>query len=158
MSIVPSEVQGTQPNVPKGPEVTRVGNLTRDPELHQGPKQPWANTSLAVQAPAIPGDWKGEKQTTYYDIVAFGELAVNLVASCRKGDRMVVVGRPEVRSYSRPDGTEGNAKRILATAIGPDLHWAVAVPHKAKPATSPTPTPEPSGNVPLANFDNDEPF
>jgi single-stranded DNA-binding protein len=158
MSNILPQVQGAQQSAPKDEEVTRVGNLTRDPELHQGPSQPWAATSLAVTTPVIPNDWGGEKQTTYYDIVVFGDMAMNFAASCHKGDRVIVVGRPEVRTYSRSDGTEGKAKRIVASAIGPDLRWAVAVPHKVRPTASPTPAPEPSGNVPLAEEDDDEPF
>jgi single-stranded DNA-binding protein len=158
MPRVSPKIQEARQHAPKDEEVTRIGNLTRDPELHQGPSQPWAATSLAVTTPVIPNEWGGEKQTTYYDIVVFGDMAVNFAASCRKGDRVIVVGRPEVRTYSRSDGTEGKAKRILASAIGPDLRWAEAVPHKVKPTASPIPAPEPSGNVPLAEAGDDEPF
>jgi single stranded DNA-binding protein len=158
MTNISPQVQGAHQSARKDEEVTRVGNLTRDPELHQGPSQPWAATSLAVTTPVIPNEWGGEKQTTYYDIVVFGDMAINFAASCRKGDRVIVVGRPEVRTYSRSDGSEGKAKRIIANAIGPDLRWAEAVPHKVKPTSAATPAPEPSGNVPLAQVDDDEPF
>jgi single-strand DNA-binding protein len=112
----------------KDPIVTKVGNLTADPELRFGETShnPYARMRLAVSTPRIPRDWAGERETTYYDVTAFGSLAEHAAKSLRKGMRLIATGRGEVRTWTGNDGTEHKSKGIVADAIGPDLRWATA--------------------------------
>ena len=48
--------------------------------------------------PMVPGDWGGERETDFYDVTAFGSLAVNAAQCLAKGTRVVVTGREEVRT------------------------------------------------------------
>ena len=89
--------------------------------------QPFTRLRLAVSSPVTPGDWAGERRTDYYDSTAFGSLAENIVDSLRKGDRVVVSGRPEVRTWTGDDGVEHKEKGIVAESVGADLRWATAV-------------------------------
>ena len=56
---------------------------------------------------------------------------------------MLVTGRPELDHYEAEDGTEHERKRIVATALGPDLRWATvevrraASPKRTEPAVVP---------------------
>ena len=117
----------------KGPAVSKIGNLTVDPELRFGESthKPYARMRLAVSTPVEPGNWSGGRTTTYYDVTAFGSLAENAAESLTKGARVVVTGRGEVRTWTGDDGTEHKEKGILADAIGPDLRWATAQVTKA---------------------------
>jgi single-strand DNA-binding protein len=111
----------------RGPVVTKIGNLTADPELRFSEKgTPYCRMRLAVSTPVKPGDWAGERKTSYYDVTAFGTLAENATDSLGKGDRVLVTGRGEVRSWTGDDGTDHSEKVILADGLGPDLRWATA--------------------------------
>jgi single-strand DNA-binding protein len=107
--------------------VTKVGNLTSDPELRFSEKgTPYCRMRLAVSSPVKPGDWGGETKTAFYDLTAFGSLAENSAESLTKGMRVLVTGRAEVRTWAGDDGAEHKEKGILADALGPDLRWATA--------------------------------
>lgn len=113
-------------------EVARIGNLTKDFELSFSDKgTPYAQGGLAVDTPKTPGDWAGERQTTFIDLVVFRSLAENAAACLKKGMRVVVVGDAEVESWTGDDGKARSSKRILVTGIGPDLRWATAIVNKA---------------------------
>jgi single-strand DNA-binding protein len=81
---------------------------------------------IAVSTPKVEGDWSGERETSFYHVTAFGSLAENVANCLRKGTRVVVTGRGEVRNWTGDDGTEYESEGILADAIGPDLRWATA--------------------------------
>ena len=110
-----------------GPVVTKVGNLCADPELRFSEKgSPYCRLRLAISTPVTPGDWKGERTTTFYGVTAFGSLAENAAESLQKGDRIVVTGPGEIRTWTDDAGVEHKEKVILADALGPDLRWADA--------------------------------
>jgi len=127
---VPTKEKETNQTTPeKTPTTTKVGNLTRDPELRFGNEKgtPFVNLGLAVNTPKVPGEWSGEQRTTFYDVVCFGTLAEHAAESLAKGDRVVVAGRPEREQYTDGDGVARERRRVVATAIGPDLRFATAV-------------------------------
>ena len=112
--------------------MTKVGNLTSDPELRFSEKGiTYCRMRLAVSIPVKPGDWAGETKTAFYDLTAFGSLAENSAESLAKGMRVFVTGKGEVRTWTGDDGTEHKEKGILADALGPDLRWATASVTKA---------------------------
>lgn len=122
-----NEVQDEAREKTAGPIVTKVGNLTADPELRFGEKgNPYCRMRLAVSTPVKPRDWAGETKTAFYDVTGFGSLAENAAESLTKGMRVVVTGRGEVRTWKGDDGAEHTEKGILADALGPDLRWATA--------------------------------
>ena len=106
--------------------VTLVGNLTRDPELRftQGGR-PLASFSLAVNRRYQQnGEW--QEQTSFFNIVAWGQLGENAAASLTKGARVMVAGRLEQRSYETQDGEKRSVVEVNADEIGPSLRWATA--------------------------------
>ena len=74
--------------------VTKVGNLTKDPELRFGAEKgtPFTSFGLAVNTPKVPGEWSGDQRTDFYDVVCFGTLAEHAAESLSKGARMLVTG------------------------------------------------------------------
>ena len=106
--------------------VTLIGNLTRDPELRftQGGR-PLASFSLAVNRRYQQnGEW--QEQTSFFNIVAWGQLGENAAASLTKGARVMVAGRLEQRSYETQDGEKRSVVEVNADEIGPSLRWATA--------------------------------
>jgi single-strand DNA-binding protein len=112
----------------KGPVVTKTGNLTSDPELRfaESTGKAYCRMRIGVSTPVKPGDWTGERRTDFYDVTAFGTLAENAAESLEKGDRILVTGQGEVRSWTGDNGVEHKGKVIVADALGPDLRWAMA--------------------------------
>lgn len=66
------------------------------------------------------GTWV-ETGTSWYTVTAWRQLAKNVIASVRKGERVIVVGDLRIRSYERQDGTSGIAADLDARALGHDL-------------------------------------
>jgi len=123
----------------KGP-VWKTGNLTRDPELRFGASgKAYARTAVAVETPKTPGDWAGEREVTFYEVVCFGTLAENVAQSLTKGMRVVVAGRAELEHWTDGNGEKRTAKHIIADGFGPDLRWVtceVIRPERTSPATA----------------------
>ena len=115
---------------PKG-RVTRVGNVTRDPELRFGASgTPYAKFGLAVERPKVAGDWAGERTVEFYEVTAFKSLAENIAQSLRKGDRALVEGDASLETYVGKDGAEHEQKSILANAVGAELRFVTVEIHK----------------------------
>ena len=105
--------------------VTKIGNLTRDPELRFGANgTAFTRAGLAVSRPKKPGDWKGEQVTEFYELTCFGEVAEHAAECLAKGMRVVVVGRAEKELWQDDTGAERTTKRIVARELSPSLRWA----------------------------------
>lgn len=116
---------------------SKVGNITRDWELRFSPTgTPWATTGLAVNVPKTPGDYKGEMDVNFYELVCFNSLAENVVATLTKGTRVVVSGNAEVDNWIDDEGNARETKKILCDGAGPDLRFATAVVTKSAPSSA----------------------
>ena len=106
--------------------VTLVGNLTRDPELRfTTGGRGVASFGLAVSRRYQQnGEW--QEQTSYFNIVAWGQMGENAAATLTKGTRVVVTGRLEQREYTTREGDKRTAIEINADEIGPSLRYATA--------------------------------
>lgn len=111
-----------------GNTVELVGNLTRDPELRFTPSgAPVANFGLAVNRRwqnRQTNEW--EEQTSFFDIVAWRDLAENISESLTRGMRVMVVGRLEQRSWETQEGEKRSKVEVVADEVGPSLRWATA--------------------------------
>jgi single-strand DNA-binding protein len=118
--------------------VTKVGNVTRDPELRAGESgKDYCRFGLAVDTPKEPGNWKGPRETIFYEVTCFDSLARNVNDTLRKGMRAIVWGAPELREWTDKEGQARTTKRINARSCGPELMWATAsVQRTEKPASS----------------------
>lgn len=59
----------------------------------------------------------GEATTTWVDVTCFDEAAIEACERLDRGERVVVTGRLELEKFSRKDGTEGQALRVLADEV-----------------------------------------
>ena len=67
-----------------------------------------------------------DAETNWFTVAAFRDLAVNVVGSVVKGQRVVVVGRLRVRDWESGDRS-GTTVEVEAETIGHDLRWGEAV-------------------------------
>ncbi len=106
--------------------ITVVGNLTRDPELRfTQTGRGVANFGIAVNRRyQVNGEW--QEQTSFFNVVAWSTLGENAAASLNKGDRIIVFGRLEQRSWETSDGEKRSAVEVIADEIGPSVRWATA--------------------------------
>ena len=106
--------------------ITLVGNLTRDPELRftTGGKGV-ASFSIAVgRRYQVNGEW--QEQTSYFNVVSWGQMGENAAATLTKGMRVIVSGRLEQSEYQTREGEKRTKFEINADEIGPSLRWATA--------------------------------
>jgi single-strand DNA-binding protein len=108
--------------------VTVVGNITRDPELRYTPTgQATCNFGLAVNRVWTDRNTNERKEAvSFFNVVAWREMAENAGESLTKGSRVIVTGRLEQRSWETPDGEKRSVVEIVADEIGPSLRWATA--------------------------------
>ena len=108
-----------------------IGNLTKDPEIRftQG-GMPVCSGSIAVnQRKQNKTTQEWEDDTSFFNFVAFGQLAENISDSCTKGARVILCGRFKQRTYTvNVDGVEQNrsAFDFIVDDAGPALKWATA--------------------------------
>jgi single-strand DNA-binding protein len=79
----------------------------------------------------------------WYRVSAFRQLALNVLTSIGKGDRVIVTGRLRIRDWEA-SGRSGTNIDLNADAIGHDLCWGrtsySAVPSRAATTTPDAPT------------------
>ena len=148
--------------------VTLVGNLTRDPEIRfTQTGRPKASFGLAVSRRyQVNGEW--QEQTSFINVVAWGQLGENAAASLSKGARIMVAGRLEQRSYETDAGEKRSVVEVNADEIGPSLRWATAQVERTDRRGGEGGAPAASGsggsdrpvrpvpNEPSASYGNDE--
>lgn len=106
--------------------VTLIGNLTRDPELrYTTGGRGVASFGLAVNRRYQQnGEW--QEQTSFFNVVCWGDLGENVAATLTKGSRTIVTGRLEQRSWDTQDGEKRTVVEVIADECGPSLRWAQA--------------------------------
>ncbi len=141
--------------------VSMVGNLTRTPGLRFTPNgAAVANFGLAVNR-----RWKNqqtdewEEQTSFIDVTCWRELAENVSESLDKGDRVVVTGRLEQRSWESNEGEKRSKVEVVADEVAPSLRWATCtIQRNERREGGQAPAPRAKA-APLPAYDpNEEPF
>jgi single-strand DNA-binding protein len=61
------------------------------------------------------------------DVVAWGALAENAATSLAKGNRVVVTGRLDQRSWETAEGDKRSKVEVSADEICPSLRWATVL-------------------------------
>jgi len=114
--------------------ITISGNITRDPEMRYTP----SGVSKVTFGVAVNRSWRNqqtqdwEEQTSFFNVVAWRQLAENVGASLSKGARVVVSGRLEQRSWETDQGDKRSIVEIVADDVAPSLRFATAEVHKVE--------------------------
>lgn len=111
-----------------GNNVDLVGNVTRDPELRFTP----SGQAVATFGLAVNRRWQNrqtqawEEATSFFDIVCWGQLGENVAESVHRGDRLIVTGRLDQRSWETQEGDKRSKIEVVADEVGPSLRYATA--------------------------------
>lgn len=98
-------------------QVTIMGNLTRTPELRVTPQdQSVVNFSLALNRSYKGTNDEWQEDTTFVDVVAWSKLAEQISGRVDKGNRVLVQGRLQSRSWEQ-DGVKKSKLEVLATDV-----------------------------------------
>src|SRR5262245_36817936 len=154
--------------------ITISGNITRDPEMRYTP----SGVSKVTFGVAVNRSWRNqqtqewEEQTSFFNVVAWRQLAENISATLTKGSRVVVSGRLEQRSWETEQGEKRSIVEIVADDVAASLRFATAEIHKVERSgpggggdgggsrRAPAPTPAAGGGGGGSDYDEygEEPF
>ncbi|HUR14504.1 MAG TPA: single-stranded DNA-binding protein [Mycobacteriales bacterium] len=102
--------------------ISLVGHLGGDPELRFTPNGvAVCDMRLATTPRRKVGDEWQDKETIWFNITCWRELAQHVAESFKKGDRVLAQGKLLQQSYERNDGTTGTKLVLDAGAIGADV-------------------------------------
>jgi single-strand DNA-binding protein len=108
-------------------QVTLVGNITDDPELRFTPSgAAVANFTVAVNRRIRQGDRWEDRLDGFFNCSCWRDMAENAAESLRKGNRVVVVGRLNQRSWDDREGNRRTAVEVQVDEVAPSLKWATA--------------------------------
>lgn len=93
-----------------------LGRLTKDPEIRStNSGKAVAQFTLAVDRPFL--NQQGQREADFIPVVVWGKAAELVGNSCKKGHRLLVEGRLQIRNFDAKDGTKHWVTEIIATNI-----------------------------------------
>jgi len=105
-------------------QITLLGNLARDPEIK------YTNEGLAITdlRVAVNRKWKDKdgnetENVEFFNITAWNKLAENCSNDLKKGDRVIVSGRLNHRSFDTKDGKKINIMNVIADVVAASLEF-----------------------------------
>ena len=109
--------------------VTLTGRLTRDPELRFSANGKPVTKFAVVTSRRVKdqqtGEWS-DTDVTFWDCVAFGQLAENCAESLEKGTAVIVTGRAAQEEWTTKDGEKRRSMKVTVDEVAPSLRWASA--------------------------------
>jgi single-strand DNA-binding protein len=106
-------------------QLTLLGNLARDPETK------YTNEGLAITdlRVAVNRRWKDKEgndmeNVEFFNITTWNKLAENCARDLKKGDRVIVSGRLNHRSFDTKDGKKINIMNIIADVVAASLEFS----------------------------------
>ena len=142
--------------------VTLAGRLTKDPDLrttHSGVSV--CSFGVAVnRSHRRDGEWV--KETDFFDVEAWGQLAENVSKSTEKGTRVMIEGELRHQVWHNKEGQKQSRIVIRANDVAASMMWAQVEVTKVAPSQRPgyNAAPHPAEQTPAmvgAGLDN-EPF
>jgi single-strand DNA-binding protein len=114
-------------------QIYLLGNLTRDPELR------YTNEGMAIteMGLAVNKRWKdanGDENSVvdFFNITVWNHLAENCAGSLKKGDRIMVGGHLNLRTWENKDGKKYNIVNITADVAALSLEFNKANNHETR--------------------------
>lgn len=105
-------------------KIILLGRLVRDPEVEYTKSEKIvAKITLAVNRAFKNSD--GQQEADFIPVIIWGKQAELIGNSCKKGHRLFVEGRLQIRSYDAKDGS----KRWVTEVIANSFEF---IEHKAK--------------------------
>jgi len=106
-------------------QITLLGNLARDPEIK------YTNEGLAITdlRLAVNRKWKDKdgnevENVEFFNVTAWNKLAENCANNLKKGDRVIISGRLNHRSFDTKDGKKVNIMNVIADVVAASLEFS----------------------------------
>lgn len=113
--------------------ITITGNATSDAELtfaQSGTALARFTVAVSKREKQPDGSW-GDGKSSFYRVTAFQQLAEHAAESVKRGDRVTVVGRLELREYEH-NGEKRLSPDVTADEVALSLRFATATATKAQ--------------------------
>ncbi|WP_431709481.1 single-stranded DNA-binding protein [Glutamicibacter uratoxydans] len=96
------------------------------------------------------GEWS-DAGTNWFSVTCFRALAENAMESLRRGDRVIIFGKLQIRQFERNDGSAGTSADLEAYGMGHDLKFGTGnftrVRHDGATAARPSTHEDATGTV-----------
>jgi single-strand DNA-binding protein len=117
--------------------ITVTGNLTADPQL-TFTASGTAKLALGIAVNYFWNDADGTRQerTSFFNCVAWKQVAEDAAAILEKGMRVVVNGRLEQRTYQDKEGKDRSVVEIVVEDIGPSVRGLASIQRKERAASN----------------------
>lgn len=135
--------------------VTLAGRLTRDPELRFSKAGKPVATFTVVTSRRVKDQQSGEwsdTDTSFWNCVAFGELADNLAESAEKGTAVIVTGHAAQEEWTSKEGEKRRGVKVTAEDVAVSIRW-----HSAKVQAAGRKEPKPQQPADENPFSDDPP-
>ena len=134
-------------------KIILLGRLTRDPEVRYTPTgKVVCQFTLAVDRPFA--NQEGQREADFIPVVIWGKQAETCGNSLTKGQRALVEGRLQIRSY---DGKDGN-KRWITEVIADRFEFIERKADAAAAHSNPTRSAAPAQDGGMGGFGQQVPF
>jgi single-strand DNA-binding protein len=101
-------------------KVMIIGNLGQDPEIrYTANGSAVATFSVAANRNYRRPDGEWEKETEWFSVVAWNQLAERVSQNLQRGARVYVEGRLHTRSWDGPDGNRRFKTEVVANTVLP---------------------------------------
>jgi single-strand DNA-binding protein len=109
--------------------VTLCGRMVRDPEMSYSQKGTAVARFAVVTSRRVKdrdsGEWRDES-TSFWECVAFGQMAENIAESLEKGTAVLVTGHAAQEKWTNKEGEPRTSWKVTVDEAGPSLRWATA--------------------------------
>ncbi|HEY7420153.1 MAG TPA: single-stranded DNA-binding protein [Ktedonobacteraceae bacterium] len=97
-------------------KIILIGNLGKDPDMsYTNDGTAVTRFSLAVNRRVRSSEGEWQKETDWFNIVAFRQLAETCNTYLRKGSKIFIEGRVQQRKYTGQDGIQRTAVDVIAS-------------------------------------------
>jgi single-strand DNA-binding protein len=110
--------------------VSFAGNLTDQPEVR------YTDSGIARAMFRVAVSGRREQEPSFFTVIVWRDQAEHAAESLSKGNRVMVVGRLQQRSWTAEDGSARSVVEVVAEELGPSLRWATATTTRATRSTS----------------------
>jgi single-strand DNA-binding protein len=99
-------------------KILLIGNLGKDPEMtYTEARVAVTKFGLAVNRRYKDQEGERREETTWFNIVAFNQLAELMTTYLRKGSKVYIEGRMTSHKYTDKDGVERTAWDVVASEM-----------------------------------------
>ncbi|MGC0205247.1 single-stranded DNA-binding protein [Streptomyces levis] len=114
--------------------ITVAGNVVADPELRFTPSGAAVTNFRIASTPRTfdrqANEWK-DGESLFLSVAVWRQQAEHVAESIKRGDRVIIVGRLQQRSYEDREGVKRTSYEVQADEVAPSLLRATAVITKA---------------------------